>query len=340
MQLGETLDMSFEFGQLWVFWLLPLPILITLLIPPLRKQVSGLIGPFYFRSLKISGQKPKKSSWISRRNVIQKIVLSFVWIALVTALASPQFVGKSELKIKTARSFLVACDISFSMDTRDWISGNRRLSRWEAVKKVMGTFMDQRKSDQLGLIFFATNAYLQAPLTNDLGVVRWMLDETEVGMAGQTTGLGNPIGMGIDVFKRDSLNVKKVMLLLTDGVDSGSDIAPLDAANLARKDSITIYTLGIGSPSSSDLDENTLKDIANVTGGQYFRAIDQVQLKQAYATLNELEPIEYEEESYKPITLLYYYPLGFALAITLVYHLVMGLVSLRKVIIAKQATLV
>ncbi len=324
-------DLSFEFGFPFVFFLAPVPLLVYWLFPPLRKRKSGLIASFYFRAIKITGIEPQSSAWISRRNIPEWVLVSMIWLLLVSSMASPQLVEQPALKVKTARNFLVASDISFSMANRDWKKDGQLLTRWEAVKEVMGEFLNQRKSDQIGLIFFGTNAYLQAPLTTDLEVIRWMLDETEVGMAGQTTGIGNAIGMGIKVLKEDSLD-QKVMLLLTDGVDSGSDIAPLDAANLAKSDSITIYTLGIGDPAApnSDLDEKMLIDIAEVTGGRYFRAIDQVQLEQAYETLNELEPVEYEQEEYKPTTLLYFYPLGIALGLAMLYQLFIGLYNLIR----------
>lgn len=324
-------QMNFEFGLLWAFILLPLPIIVYLLAPALTKRRSGLITSFYFRSVKITGIDPTKSSWISKRNILQWIVVCFIWILMVTAMASPQLVGQPESKIKTARSFLVAADISFSMDTKDWVLDGDRLTRWEAVKQVMREFLELRKSDKIGLIFFGTNPYLQAPLTTDLDVIRWMLGETEVGMAGQTTGIGAAIGMGVSVLKEDTLQ-QKVMLLLTDGVDSGSDIAPLDAAKLAKSDSITIYTIGIGDPevAGADLDEKTLIDIADATGGQYFRAIDQTQLEKAYIALNELEPVEYEEEEYKPKVLLYFYPLIAALVLAMFYQLFMSVVNFIK----------
>jgi Ca-activated chloride channel family protein len=202
------------------------------------------------------------------------------------------------------------------MAQNDWVLDDKRVSRWEAVKDIMKDFVVRRKSDRLGLVFFASNAYVQAPFTNDLETVQTMLDEADVGMAGQATNIGKAIVKGMDMFERDTIP-NKVMLLLTDGVDSGQEILPLDAANLAKKDSTVIYTIGIGTPGSSgsDLDERTLEEIAEMTEGSYFRAADADALEKVYAELDALEPIEYEEESYVPRTLLYYYPLAAALAL-------------------------
>ena len=324
-------ELNFEFGYPWAFALLVLPLLVFWLMPALRKRKSSLITSLYFQWLDVSGEKPKRNAWISRRNIMQWLMLFIAYVLLVGSLASPQLVGKPELKVKTARSFLVVTDISFSMDTKDWVKEGVRQSRWEAVKQVMKDFIDTRESDKVGLIFFGTNPYLQAPLTTDLEVIRWMLDETEVGMAGQTTAIGSAIGMGTQVLKADTLK-QKVMLLLTDGVDAGKSISPLDAANLAKSDSVIIYTLGIGDPNAAnaDLDETTLKQIADATDGRYFRAIDQEALEEAYEVLNELEPVEYEEEGYQPKILLFKYPLALALILVFIQQFLAGSIRIIK----------
>ncbi|MEH0157115.1 VWA domain-containing protein [Limibacter armeniacum] len=321
--------MRFEFAYLWVFYLLPLPLLFYWLLPPLKQRRSALVVPFFERINVLLGEKPRKAAWVSRRNLMGWISLSLIWLLLLGAMASPQLVGKPEQKIKTARNFMVAADISKSMDERDWIVGGKRVSRWEAVKEVMGDFMETRESDKVGLILFGSNAYLQAPLTADLGTIKWLLNESEVGMAGQMTYIGDAIAYGLNILKKDSLE-QKVMLLLTDGSDSGQGITPEDAAQLAKEDSVTIYTLGIGDPNQKgqELDEPTLKRVAEITGGQYFRAMDEHQLKQVYTILNELEPVEYEEEAYKPVTLLYKYPLAAAIGVALCFLLLRVLTRL------------
>jgi Ca-activated chloride channel homolog len=324
--------MHFEIAYKWVFFLLPLPLLVYWWMPAMRKRRAGLIAPFFDRAAGISHQRPKKRAWVTGRNFLSWIILFLCWICLLAAASSPRYVGKPTKKTKTVRSFLIAADISFSMAERDWVIDGRRLSRWEAVKSIMQDFVKNRKSDQMGLVLFGTNAYLQSPLTTDLGTLNWLLDQTEVGMAGQMTSIGDAIAFGIKVFKGDTIKQKN-MLLLTDGIDGGKDILPLDAAQAAKKDSIVIYTLGIGQAKGSggyDLDEKTLKDIANVTDGQYFNAMNEGELKNVYTTLDKLQPVEYEEESYKPVTLLYYYPLALAAALGLLFHLLAGIVSLFR----------
>jgi Ca-activated chloride channel family protein len=320
----------FEFAYRWFFLLLPLPPLVYLLLPPLKKARSALIVPFFDRAASLSGQKPRKSAWVTHRSVVNWLTLVLCWISLVTAAASPRYVGEPGKKIVTVRSFLVVADISFSMAETDWVVDAKRSSRWEAVRTILKDFIRQRKSDQLGLVLFGTHPYLQAPLTTDLDAISWLLDQTEVGMAGQMTNIGEAIAFGTGVLKRDTLK-QKVMLLLTDGIDEGKSINPLDAAAAAAGDSITIYTLGIGKAHGSggyNLDEKSLRAIADATKGQYFNAMNEVQLKAVYAQLDNIQPITYTTDNYKPIRLLYMFPLAVAIAMALLFQSINGIVKL------------
>ncbi|MBK0370100.1 VWA domain-containing protein [Flavobacterium agrisoli] len=322
---------NFQFAYPLVILLLPLPLLVYWLLPAIKNRNTALRFPYFDRAAALSKQKPKKASFIKKRSWFSWIVMYAIWMLLLLALASPQLVGKPEKKIKTARNFLIAADISFSMANTDWFIDGRRTTRWNAVKDIMKDFVTERKSDRMGLVFFGSNAYIQAPFTSDLKTVETLLDETEVGMAGQMTNIGKAVVKGMDLFQRDTIK-QKVILLLTDGVDSGTEILPLDAANLAKNDSIVIYTVGIGDPNSSgsDLDERTLQEIASMTDGKYFRAKDTKALQNIYKELDTLEPIEYEEDSFTPKTLLYYIPLGIALALAIFSVLITNLIVLIK----------
>jgi Ca-activated chloride channel family protein len=321
--------MQFEIIHKWVFLLLPLPFILFAILPALKRRRTALVAPFFFRAAELSDQKPRKNAWISKRNWLSWIVLFACWCCLIAAASGPQRVGMPAKKTKTVRSFMVVADISFSMAEKDWMLDNKRVTRWEAVKHLMQDFVEKRKSDQMGLILFGSNAYLQAPLTNDLNVVSWLLDQTEVGMAGQMTSIGQAIALGIKVFKDDTIK-QKILLLMTDGIDSKEDILPLDVARQAKKDSITIFTLGIGKANTGgyELDEKTLKEIASVTGGSYFNAQDSKQLEGVYQKLNELQPVEYQTESYKPVELLYWYPLLACVILAIGFHLLIGLYRL------------
>jgi len=322
---------NFQIAYPLVAFLLLLPPLIYWLLPPIKNRSSALKFPYFLRASKVTNQKPKKASFIKKRNWFSWIIMYAIWILLVAALSSPQLVGKPEKKIKTARNFLIVADLSFSMANNDWVLDDKKVTRWAAVKDIMRDFIGKRQSDRMGLVFFGSNAYIQAPFTSDLNTIQTMLDEADVGMAGQMTNIGKAIVKGMDLFERDTIQ-SKVMLLLTDGVDSGEEILPLDAASMAKKDSTVIYTIGIGDPgnSGSDLDERTLTEIADMTGGKYFRAKDAEALENIYTELDTLEPIEYEEESFVPKTLLYYIPLGIALALAGFIVLINNLILLFK----------
>ncbi len=326
--------MSFEFEYIWFFWLVPLPLLVIWLAPPFKKRRTAMKHTRFEQKADITGQKAKKAAWVSKRHSLNQLTLWLIWILLVGAAAHPQLSGQPEMQVKNARSFFIAADISFSMDTRDWRLNGQQLTRWEAIKSIMAEFIDDREGDRLGLIFFGSNAYLQSPLTTDLNFIKWQLEETDIGMAGQMTGIGNAIGYANKLFKNDTIE-NKVLLLLTDGVDSGSDILPMDAAEIAKNDSITIYTLGIGDANApnADLDEQSLTTIAEITGGQYFAAINPEELKKAYQTLNELEPIEWEEQDYKPVVTLYHYPLMVALGLALFHQLILAVIHLSSSLI-------
>lgn len=322
---------NFEIAYPWVFILTLMPLLMYWLAPPFRIKSASLQVPNLERAASITGLKPRNSALITKKNRWVSFFLFIVWILLLTALSSPRLVGEPELKIKTSRNFLIVADISFSMANSDWVVEGKRVTRWEAVKRVMHEFIEKRTGDRMGLIFFGSNAYIQAPFTSDLATVDLLLEEADVGMAGQMTNIGKAVVKGIEMFDQDTIKTK-VMLILTDGVDSGTEILPLDAADLAKKDTIHIYTLGIGNPdnSGSDLDEETLKEISEMTDARYFRAMDTEQLSEIYTELDKLEPIEYEEETYIPSTLLYHYPLTLAIVMTLLLSLMQGIVALLK----------
>ncbi len=324
--------MHFVIAYKWVFLLLPLPLLVFFVLPPFRKRKSALLAPFYWRAAAVSGQHTRRSSWISRRSILAWITLSLCWVLLLAAASSPRFEGEPGKKTRTVRSFLIAADISFSMAQRDWTIGDKTMTRWEAIRFLLKDFIKERKSDQIGLEMFATHAYLQAPLTTDLETVDWLLDQTEVGMAGQMTSIGEAIAFGIKIFQQDTVK-QRVMLLMTDGVDGGTDISPLDAAVAAKRDSVIIYTLGIGTAATGGyaIDEKLLTEIAETTGGKYFRATGEQEMQTVYAELNKLQPVVYEENTYKPVVLLYMYPLGLALLLSLAYYLLSGLFRLVSI---------
>ena len=202
---------------------------------------------------------------------------------------------------------------------------NAAVNRLKVVKKVAGEFIQRRHGDRVGLILFGSRAYLQTPLTFDTETTATLLEESEIGLAGRETAIGDAIGLAVKRL-RDDAAAERVLVLLTDGANTSGEVQPLQAAGFAARDDLTVYTVGVGADEmmvqdffgsrvvnpSADLDEDTLRAIADQTGGRYFRARDAKSLEKIYEILDELEPVESDVETIRPIDELFYWPLGFA----------------------------
>lgn len=260
----------------------------------------------------------------------QKLALFLVWLLLVIALARPQHVGEQVQMPVTGRDLMLVVDISPSMDEQDMILQGRSINRLQAVKRVLNDFITHRQGDRLGLILFGTEPYVQAPLTFDLETVRTLMQEAGLGMAGRATAIGDAMGLAVKRL-RDRPQDQRVMVLLTDGANTAGEITPDKAAEIAAAAGVRIYTIGIGAESmvqrgllgsrrvnpSRDLDEALLKRIAQQTGGEYFRARSLPELALVYESIDQLEPIELEGKFYRPVTELYVWPAGLAVALWL-----------------------
>ena len=176
------------------------------------------------------------------------------------------------------------------------------------------------------MIVFGSAAFVQAPFTEDLQVCRTLLEEAQVGMAGPKTKLGDAVGLALTVFERSDVK-ERVLIVLTDGNDTGSQVPPDQAAAIARDQGVKIYTVAVGDPQTAGedkLDEEMLKTMATTTGGGYFHAANRQELAGIYQRLDELETHEVETTSYRPKRDLFHWPLGVFVVISLVYHGVQG----------------
>lgn len=319
----EQLFAELQFGWPWVVWLLPLPVLFWLLPKARPLQPQAVPVPFYAAlSSGQTGQARRRSAYVAW--------LVLVWLMLLAAASRPQFVGDIEELPISGRDLMLAVDISGSMDTADMAAGVGRITRLNAVKVIVGDFIQRRAGDRTGLVLFGTQAYLQVPLTFDLETTAAVLNDAEIGLAGKQTAIGDAIGLAVKRL-RENPNEQQVLILLTDGANTGGALEPLQAAEFARQAGLKIYTIGIGADRmqvrdffgtrnvnpSADLDEESLTAIAEMTGGRYFRARDPAQLNQIYRILDELEPVATASEAIRPVTELYHWPLGGALLITL-----------------------
>jgi Ca-activated chloride channel family protein len=310
----------FEFAWPWVFVLLPLPVLVWWLLPPYRARQASVQVPFFERLAAATGQTPQHGAVVLRRRAFQMIVATLSWILLVAALARPQWVSDPVTHEISARDLILAIDISGSMDQADFREPDGQvLTRLDGVKRVVKDFIARRQGDRIALILFGTKAYVQVPFTQDLQTAEQLLEQTQVGMAGQQTAIGDTIGLAIKTQEK-STAAQKLLILLTDGNDTASRVPPEHAADIARQNGLVIYTIGVGDPAASGenrVDLSTLRTVADTTGGQFFRAEDGAQLQSIYADIDRLAPAKLQTLSWRPKLPLFQWPLGAALILSL-----------------------
>ncbi len=319
-----------EFAWPWTFLLLPLPWLLRLLLPPADSGEAALKVSFLDELESLAGRRarPRLPGW--RRQA----PFALLWLLLVLAAARPQWLGEPLPLPSSGRDLLLAVDVSGSMDYRDMQWQGETISRLSLVQHLLGEFIAGRNGDRIGLILFGSQAYLQAPLTFDRHSVRRWLDEAVIGIAGKNTAIGDAIGLAVKRLRQRPAE-NRVLILVTDGANTGGEVAPLTAARLAAGEGVTLYTIGIGADAEQagavglyglnpglDLDEPLLREIAAATGGEYFRARSQDELRRVARVLDRLEPVTQAPTTVYQATPLYPWPLAAAvlLSLLLVLH--------------------
>jgi Ca-activated chloride channel family protein len=316
----------FEFAWPWIFVLAPLPWLLRALLPPADSGEAVLQVSFLDELQDLSGQHARGGSLPAWR---QQLPFMLVWLCLLLAAARPQWLGERLPIPASGRDLLVAVDVSGSMDYPDMQWQGQSISRLGLVQRLFGEFIEQRRGDRVGLILFGSQAYLQAPLTFDRRTVRTWLEEARVGIAGPNTAIGDAIGLAVKRL-RDQPAQSRVLVLITDGANTGGTLAPLTAAQLAADNDVTLYTIGIGAlPGQArglgvfalapglDLDEPGLQTMAELTGGQYFRAHSSAALQDIGQTLDRLQPVAQQSLPARLTRELYAWPLAAALLFSL-----------------------
>lgn len=334
----------------WVLLALPLPLLVNRLLPETSGlQDAGLKVPA-LGGFAVLADRSGSEQWRNWRLWLAVIA----WLLLVLAAARPQRIG-DELEVPVSgRNLMLAVDLSGSMDQKDFVLGNSRVDRLTATKAVASDFISRREGDRIGLILFGERAYLQAPLTLDRKTVNVLLLEAFIGLAGEKTAIGDAITLAVKrIHELEEAPGEQVLILLTDGANTAGEVQPLKAAELAQQVGLRIYTIGIGAEQmqvssllggarninpSSDLDEETLTAIADMTGGRYFRARDTSGLQDIYRLLDELEPVEEPEAGFRPVKSLYYVPLTGAFVLASLLGLSRLLPALRSRRILKVRT--
>ncbi len=318
--------LSFEWLMLSL--VLPVPILIRYFLSSVtQSQQAALQIPFSqeYRSDTISVVSG------SMNKPFYRIVLILIWISLVLASMRPQWLGEAiELPV-SGRDLMLAVDLSGSMETADFELNGQMVDRLTAIKSVASQFIQRRVGDRIGLILFGTQAYLQVPLTFDRDTVTQLLRESALGLAGDSTAIGDAIGLAVKRLSKQSVD-SRVLILLTDGENTAGELKPIKAAELASVRKLKIYTIGVGADKmtvrslfgsrtvnpSSSLDEKTLTTIAESTGGKYYRAKNTQALQKIYEILDELEPIEKDKQTFRPMSEMFMWPLAVSFILALV----------------------
>jgi Ca-activated chloride channel family protein len=311
-----------------------------LLPPAVENREAGLKVPS-FRGFAVLNERSEIEQLLNWRFWLAILA----WILLVVASSRPQRIG-DELEVPVSgRNLMLAVDLSGSMDAKDFELGSRRVDRLTATKAVASDFIGRREGDRIGLILFGERAYLQVPLTLDRETVKILLLEAFIGLAGEKTAIGDAITLAVKrIHDQGEMADEQVLVLLTDGANTAGEVDPIKAAELAQQVGLRIYTIGIGAEQmevssitgglrrvnpSADLDEETLTQIAHLTGGRYFRAKDTAGLQEIYRLLDEMEPVAEPEAGFRPVKSLYYVPLGGAIALAAFLGLMNLLAGLR-----------
>ena len=307
-----------------VLLLTPLPLLVYLALPARSQQQQAALRVPVIEDFQLGGVQANEVKSYRWRQWLYLLA----WLLLVFAASRPQWLGESIAIPISGRDLMLAVDLSDSMRTADFKIEGKQVNRLQATKQVASEFIERRRGDRLGLILFGTQAYLQAPLTFDSKTVNRLLQESAIGLAGERTAIGDAIGLAIKRLDLESDN-SRVLVLMTDGANTAGEVTPLKAAQLAASRGLKVYTIGIGADEqiestwfglrrtnpSAQLDEKTLRAIASLSGGRYFRARDTEELAKIYALLDELEPLPRDTQSLRPVRALFVWPLAFALVL-------------------------
>ena len=249
----------------------------------------------------------------SLKPILKHVLFGFEMIAaalIISALARPQSSGKSQEVITEGIDIVLSLDISGSMLARDF-----EPNRLEVSRNLALDFIDSREHDRIGLTIFAGEAFTQCPLTTDHSVLKNLFRDVDFGMVKDGTAIGSGLAVSINRL-RESEAESKVVILLTDGVNNAGDVPPLTAAEIAQKMGVTVYTIGVGTTGTAPMpvrtmdgrtvyqnepvyiDEKTLQEISRMTGGKYFRAENEDQLKEIYELIDDMEKTKIEVKEY------------------------------------------
>ena len=311
------------FAWPWLLAAIPLPWLVHALLPARASQVPALRVPW--------GERLRK---VASGGLLQATSRGFPWLAMLAwsllcvAAARPQDLGPPIAPPQVGRDMMLAVDLSASMGEEDMELGGRLVDRLTAAKAVLADFLDRRVGDRIGLVVFGDRAFALTPLTLDRDSVRQQLDASVVGLAGRATALGDAIALSTKRLQQQRTE-QRVLIVLTDGVNTAGVLEPAKAAQIARDAGVRVHAIAFGGqgggalsvfgfslPTGGDeVDEAGLQKIAELTGGRFFRARDTESLAGIYAEIDALEPVKRQGQAVRPNVERYPWPLGAALTI-------------------------
>ncbi|MFT4257298.1 MAG: VWA domain-containing protein [Pseudoxanthomonas sp.] len=323
--LDQLRDAFGGFAWPWMWATLPLPLLAMWLLPARRSASPALRVPWGERLDRIAAGGRARAARIPWLGLL-------AWALLCAAAARPQQLGESAAPPQDGRDLMLAVDLSGSMSEPDMELGGRIVDRLTAAKAVLADFLDRRAGDRVGLLVFGQRAYALTPLTLDRDSVREQLRDSVVGLAGRETAIGDAIGLAVKRLHAQPQG-QRVVILLTDGVNTAGTLEPLKAAELAQQTGVRVHTIAFGGGGrmvsifglqlplpgggEDEIDEQTLRSIAQQTGGQFFRARDAGELAGIYAELDRIEPVHQPGKQIRPRIERYPWPLAAALCVAL-----------------------
>ncbi|PSV04146.1 aerotolerance regulator BatA [Photobacterium leiognathi subsp. mandapamensis] len=313
---------------LWLL-LLPLPLLIHYFLPGYKTKQKAIKVPYLSQLIEGLDLNTQDDTSLLKPSRWQKLLLCIAWCFMVFALTKPTILGEPQTREKIGRDVMVVVDLSGSMAEKDFKAlDGKSISRLDAVKKVLAEFSQHRKGDRLGLILFGDAAFVQTPFTSDHQVWLSLLNETQVGMAGQSTYLGDAIGLTIKRFElhadKDNAPREKVAIVLTDGNDTNSVVPPLEAAKIAKAKGVRIHMIAVGDPltvGEQALDMDIIDKVASLSGGKAFTALNRDELVDVYNAINKLEPQRYQSTTYRPKQSIHHYVI---ISLLVIYLLMFG----------------
>jgi Ca-activated chloride channel homolog len=258
---------------------------------------------------------------------IARVMPGLFYLALalmIVALARPQWGTRRMVVNASGINIILAIDLSESMAALDFKYQGNVINRMEAVKTVVRDFIKHRNGDRIGMVVFGSQAYTQLPLTRDYNTIASMLERLKIGAAGRSTAIGDAIGISLKRLQ-DIKSKSNIIILLTDGRSNSGEFEPATTAAIAKQQGVKIYTIGVGSRGQvpflvndpifgqhyvyqqADIDEDTLKAIAQETGGLYFRAQDMEGLQKIYTTIDQMEKTDVKVKTFADYNDLYIY---------------------------------